>query len=372
MRICAPLAIEDHIPQPALFVSPPKWHLGHTTWFFETFIARKRKDYKPFRDSFAYCFNSYYESLGDRVKREERGHQSRPLLQEVLDYRAYVDEYISEALSSDNEWDENLISLFEVGLNHEQQHQELLWYDLKFILGSQALEPIYSLNAKDGISQRSPAKWLRKEEGLVDIGFNGKGFSFDNEGPAHQVFVPAFEIRQDLVTNAEWLSFIEDKGYDNPLLWTSDGWAWRKEKHITAPLYWQKEPSGEWSRFTLRGRENVDPEQAVQHISWYEAAAFCEWGDYRLPTEFEWESAAKDLNWGSLWEHTSSAYLPYPNFKAEKGAVGEYNGKFMINQMVLRGASHKTSKDHSRPTYRNFFHPEMRWHFSGLRPVRRT
>jgi ergothioneine biosynthesis protein EgtB len=369
IEICRPLEIEDYLPQPSIFVSPPKWHLGHTTWFFETFIAKNFSDYKEFNPSFAFSFNSYYESIGDRVARDQRGNQSRPTVNEVLKYRMHLDHFISSLSGSELLPFEELL---ELGLNHEEQHQELLLYDIQFILWNQAIQPTYSTEFKKATQLLAKPKWLKIEEGLYDIGDEGlTAFVFDNEKGKHKVYLNAFEIRSELISNGEYLDFMEDGGYENARLWTAEGWDWIRSNKITAPLYWLKNSEDRWKEFGLNGFQSLDLNSAVQNISWYEAAAFCEWAGYRLPTEFEWESSSSQFNWGKLWEYTISAYLPYPRFKTDEGAVGEYNGKFMINQMVSRGSSYATPIGHSRKTYRNFFDPSMRWQFSGIRPCKR-
>jgi len=369
VAICAPLELEDYLPQPSLFISPPKWHLGHTTWFFETFIAKEFEVYTVFNEHFAFCFNSYYETLGDRVARDQRGNQSRPTVKEVLNYRKYVDQFILSLKDSDIE---PFAHLFELGLNHEEQHQELLHYDIQYILWSQALQPIYNPDFKSRIQLDSRLSWIKIEEGIKEIGINeSKSFAFDNESAQHKVYTQSFEIRSNLISNAEYLEFIEKGGYENARFWTAEGWEWIQTNQIQFPLYWQKEAHTEWLEFDLKGLLPIDFTAAVQNVSWYEAAAFCEWAGYRLPTEFEWEASCESFQWGHLWEHTASAYLPYPGFKTDEGAVGEYNGKFMINQMVCKGASFATPENHSRKTYRNFFHPSMRWQFAGIRPCKR-
>jgi ergothioneine biosynthesis protein EgtB len=372
LRICEGLQAEDHIPQPAVFVSPPKWHLGHTTWFFENFLCSLFDNYEVFDADFNYCFNSYYESVGKRVDRTERGFQSRPTLERVLEYRSHVDQFLEIVLQDIESWLPEWREILEIGLNHEEQHQELLWYDLKYILGTQSLEPTYP----DGpeiplVNSAGISEWINHEGGLSLIGHSGADFCFDNEMPVHQVHLMPFSLRNALVSCGEWMAFIEAGAYSDPLLWTADGLDWLRKNQIIAPLYWRWEKHDGWTSYGFSGRKKIDSTMAVSHISWYEAQAFCEWAGYRLPTEFEWEALSPQLKHGKLWEHTYSAYLPYPGFRHPEGAIGEYNGKFMINQMVLRGGSYLSPEGHIRPSYRNFFHPEMRWQASGLRPVKR-
>lgn len=364
-NLMAPLNVEDHLAQPTEEVSPPKWHLGHTTWFFETLILKKFKPgYLLFDERFPFYFNSYYQSLGERLVRHRRGNLIRPTLSEVHDYRQYVDEAILSL--PDSLFKGELADLFELGLHHEQQHQELFLTDYKYILASQPFAPHYQADFSEGQNWPRAQNWLPIEGGLQEIGHAGKGFHYDNEGPRHKVFLEDFAIADRPVSNAEWLAFIEAGGYQNAALWHSDGWDWIQSEQIKAPLYWAQE-EGDWHRFTLAGLQAIEPNQAVCHISYYEAYAFCQWNGHRLPTEAEWELAQNQFDWGERWEWTESAYLPYPGFRPLPGAAGEYNGKFMVNQMVLRGSSVATAKGHARPTYRNFFHPPMRWQFTGLR-----
>ncbi|GIU82617.1 MAG: ergothioneine biosynthesis protein EgtB [Acidobacteria bacterium] len=368
-RICKPLEIEDYVPQPVVDVSPPKWHLAHTTWFFEEFVLRKfLKDYRPFDEKYRYLFNSYYNSVGDKTPRNQRGFLSRPTVAEVFRYRSYVDEKMLRFL--EKELPDEAKELVILGINHEQQHQELLLTDLKYILHQNPLFPAYKEDfAPEEITESQKPDFVVIEQGVYEIGFSGKGFCFDNELGRHKVFLHDFSIRNTLVTNAEYLEFMEDGGYRNFNLWHSEGWDWINQNRIEAPLYWHK-IDGEWFNFTLSGLRKIKPEAPITHVSFYEASAFAEWKGMRLPTEFEWEVASDLFNWGLRWEWTNSAYLPYPFFKKLPGAVGEYNGKFMVNQMVLRGASIATPTDHSRKTYRNFFHPHLRWQFTGIRLAR--
>ncbi len=362
--ICAPLEVEDYIPQPIIDVSPPKWHLGHTTWFFEQFVLVPfAVNYQIFHEDFAFLFNSYYNHAGDRVLRPNRGLMSRPPLREVLKYRAYITAKISEMIDQ-QELTKEIVDTLILGINHEQQHQELLVYDLKYILGNQPTFPVYGADFQTESSKRGG--FLKFDEGIYEIGYSGPGFCYDNEMSRHRVFLEKFEISDQLVTNREYLEFIEAGGYENFDFWLDEGLQFIKKEGISAPLYWYQK-QGEWWNYTLSGFQKVDLTLPVQHVSFYEAMAYAEYKGCRLPTEFEWEVAASELGWGQLWEWTNSAYLPYPGFKKVPGALGEYNGKFMVGLHVLRGASVATPKNHSRPTYRNFFHPSSRWVFSGIR-----
>ncbi|MFC0263727.1 ergothioneine biosynthesis protein EgtB [Fontibacter flavus] len=365
-KICEPLEIEDYVPQPMVDVSPPKWHLGHTTWFFEAFVLEPySKGYQLYHDDFAYLFNSYYNNAGERVLRPNRGLMSRPPVREVMAYRAYVTEQMLDFL--DKNPDQEVWDVIEIGINHEQQHQELLVYDIKYILGNQPTFPVYGEGFS--LSQEVKKGFVKVEGGVYAIGASGDGFCYDNELGQHEVLIRPFEIAENLVTNGEFLEFIEARGYQDFNYWLSEGWDYINKENITAPLYWHKH-KGEWYSYTLEGFEMLDLSLPVQHISFYEAYAYAEWKGMRLPTEFEWEVAGDKLNWGQLWEWTYSAYLPYPGFEKAPGALGEYNGKFMSNQNVLRGASVATPKGHSRKTYRNFFHSSCRWLFSGFRLVK--
>ncbi|AZI33554.1 ergothioneine biosynthesis protein EgtB [Kaistella carnis] len=363
--LCEPLEIEDYIPQPVDFASPPKWHLSHSTWFFEEMILKKFvKDYQVFNPHFGFLFNSYYQTLGERAIRTERGTITRPTVKEVYDYRKYVDDHISALLQSPiNPTLEELIVL---GINHEQQHQELLITDLKHTLSYNPIYPLYKENFNLTAQQNSEKGWLKIDEGIYSIGFEGEGFHFDNEKGRHQVFLHEFEISKSLVTNAEFIEFMEACGYENFKFWLDEGWNWVTENQVKSPLYWTK-IDDKWHSFTLEGLKPIEPEDILTHISFYEAQAFATWKGCRLPTEFEWEVAADQLDWGKRWEWTYSAYLPYPKFKIAEGAVGEYNGKFMVGQMVLRGSSTATPEGHARKTYRNFFQPKYRWQITGIR-----
>lgn len=362
--ICSPLKTEDYVVQPIVDVSPPKWHLGHTTWFFENFVLKSFvKDYKEFDPLYNFVFNSYYETLGARVIRTDRGNLSRPTVEEVYNYRKHVDESMNEFLKSSLK--DEIKSVIILGLNHEQQHQELLMTDIKYILGNNPLFPPYNQNPIANL-QEEQGNFKKFSKGIYEIGFNGEGFCWDNELNRHKVYLEDFEISTSLVNAGEYLKFIDAGGYKNFNFWHSDGWAWIKENNIQAPMYWHL-IDNEWHHYTLNGLQKVDINEPVCHVSFYEASAFAAWKGMRLPTEFEWEIAADNLNWGRRWEWTNSAYLPYPGFVKAQGAIGEYNGKFMINQMVLRGASEVTPKDHSRITYRNFFQPNLRWQYTGIR-----
>jgi ergothioneine biosynthesis protein EgtB len=393
-RLCEPLEIEDYIPQPIVDVSPPKWNIAHTTWFFEEMIFKKfAADYREFDPSFGFLFNSYYNTVGDRTARDQRS-LSRPTVKHVFEYRKHVDEAMRELLSTDwsggrpahqqlndssvglDDWSggrpahQQLNDLVILGLNHEQQHQELFLTDLKYTFSTNPLFPAYRDNYVPEEQSEPPAsaggQFVELEQGIYDIGHDGDGFCFDNELSRHKVYLDDFSISNRLVTNGEFTEFINDGGYKDHRLWHSEGWDWVNRESITAPLYWH-DRDGEWHHFTLGGLRRLPLNSPVCHVSLYEASAFAEWKGCRLPTEFEWETANAQFDWGLRWEWTNSAYLPYPGFLKPDGAVGEYNGKFMMNQMVLRGASVATPEGHSRPTYRNFFHPHLRWQFTGIR-----
>jgi ergothioneine biosynthesis protein EgtB len=393
-KLCEPLEIEDYIPQPIVDVSPPKWNIAHTTWFFEEMILKKyMAGYKVFDEHFGFLFNSYYNSIGQRVERDHRS-LSRPTVKQVFAYRKYVDEKMNELLLSDVS--EDIRDLVTLGLNHEQQHQELFLTDLKYILSVNPLFPAYregyapeemseppavagglrsNAHALSAVGQpdvQPPAtaggsdRFAEVEGGIYEIGYKGTEFCFDNELARHKVYLDDFSISDRLVTNAEFIEFIDAGGYTDFRLWHSEGWDWVNQNQIASPLYWHS-LNGEWRHYTLGGLRKLPMDMPVCHVSYYEAAAFAEWKGTRLPTESEWEAESDKFDWGKRWEWTNSAYLPYPGFKKAVGAVGEYNGKFMINQMVLRGASVVTPVGHSRPSYRNFFHPHLRWQFTGIR-----
>ncbi len=400
MGLCDPLAVEDHVPQSMTTASPAKWHLAHTSWFFEEFILRHHlPGYDHFHPRYSYLFNSYYNAVGDRVARPERGLMTRPTLNEVRRYREHVDRRMLDLLAGPAvEADHRLSFLFTLGLNHEQQHQELILTDIKHLLSLNPLQPVYGEAAAPGgpATAPGPAGWLSVAEGLQQIGHKGDGFAFDNESPRHTRFVAAFGIADRLVTCGEYMGFIDDGGYRRPELWLDEGWAVVRERGWAAPLYWTAE-NDHWQLFTLNGPRQVEAAEPVCHVSFFEADAFARWAGARLPGEAEWEVACGDLPleghfagsglfhparcepagsapvrqaYGDLWEWTQSPYRPYPGFTPAEGAVGEYNGKFMCSQFVLRGGSCATPAGHIRPTYRNFFHPDARWQFSGIRLAR--
>lgn len=365
VRICLPLQIEDYVVQPVVDVSPPKWHLGHTTWFFETLVLKPfLKGYQEYDANYNYIFNSYYESLGSRVVRTDRGNLSRPTVQDIYHYRQHVDEAMTSLLQKDTSGE--VQTIITLGLNHEQQHQELLVTDIKYILGHNPLFPVYEENSFTEPVLPHDNEFIRIEEGVYEVGYRGSGFCFDNELQPHGVFINPFYIRKSLVTNGEYLDFILDGGYENFRYWHSEGWEWVKGSTHKCPLYWHK-INGKWYQYTLSGLQPIDPDTMLCHINFFEASAFAEWKGCRLPSEFEWEAAAHHFDWGNRWEWTNSAYLPYPGFSKREGPIGEYNGKFMVNQIVLRGASIATPPGHSRVTYRNFFHPHLQWQFAGIR-----
>jgi ergothioneine biosynthesis protein EgtB len=369
VHICAPLETEDYVVQPVADVSPPKWHLGHTTWFFETFVLQPHfPGYQVFNPSYNFVFNSYYESVGARVVRTDRGNLSRPSVADVYAYRVYVDEQMTAFFDSGC-MSAAVFTVLELGLNHEQQHQELLYTDIKYILGHNPLFPAYGLAPEEAQQLLAPPHFIAMEAGMYEIGFNGDGFCFDNELGHHRVYLGEYEIASALVSNAEYLEFIAVGGYQDFRYWHAEGWDWVQRHKIAAPLYWHK-MEGDWMYYTLGGLSAIVPNAPVCHVSYYEAAAFAAWKGCRLPTEAEWEAAAARFDWGQRWEWTGSAYLPYPGYKKETGAIGEYNGKFMVNQLVLRGASWATPEGHSRDTYRNFFHPQHQWQYTGIRLVR--
>jgi ergothioneine biosynthesis protein EgtB len=393
LQLCQPLATEDYVIQSMPDVSPPKWHLAHTTWFFETFIlVSYLKGYELFHPQFGYLFNSYYEAVGERHPRAQRGLLSRPTVAEVYLYRDYVDAAM-RSLIAEISGSSELESLITLGLHHEQQHQELLVTDIKHILGTNPLRPAYLKDSLPAIST-SPdnrEKWLDYPGGLYAIGYQGEEFAFDNETPRHQIYLRDYYLSSRLVTNGEYLEFIQAGGYNKPEYWLSEGWTTINAERWFAPLYWEK-IDGKWWIMTLSGMQPLNENEPVCHVSFYEADAYASFRGLRLPTEGEWEVAASSVPiqgnfvetgrlhptvasgvtrpdgiFGDVWEWTQSAYLPYPGFEVAAGAIGEYNGKFMCNQMVLRGGSCATSINHIRPTYRNFFPPAARWQFTGIR-----
>jgi ergothioneine biosynthesis protein EgtB len=368
VQICSPLQIEDYVVQPVVDVSPPKWHIGHTTWFFETFLLKPYfMGYQEFDADYNYVFNSYYETVGNRVIRTDRGNLSRPTVADVYKYREYVDNamntFLCGTLSPEIE------EIMVLGLNHEEQHQELLYYDIKYILGHNPLFPAYDKEYRSPSFEQGAAGWVSIPEGIYEVGFNGDGFCFDNELNRHKVYLNSYQISTTMVTNSEYLEFINANGYGDFRYWHAEAWDWVKTNKVKCPLYWHL-IDGQWFNYTFNGLKPVDMDAPVCHISYYEAYAYASWKGMRLPTEFEWETAATQFKWGKSWEWTESAYLPYPGFSKAEGAIGEYNGKFMVSQKVLRGASEVTSPGHKRLTYRNFFHPNLRWLFCGIRLAR--
>ncbi len=376
--------------------SPTKWHLAHTTWFYEAFVLTSYlPGYQVFSPQFDYCFNSYYETQGDRHPRASRGLLTRPSAVEVRDYRAHVDEALDRLMASDAGRQPDVSALVELGINHEQQHQELLLTDILSLFALQPLRPAYVSPPLREVSlvERPDNSFINFDGGIHEVGHIGKGFSYDNEGPCHEVLLRDFALAQRCVTNREYLEFIEADAYSQPLLWLSDGWATAKTSGWQAPQYWEKR-DGQWQQMTLNGLLPIDLDAPVCHVSYYEADAFARWAGKRLPTEFEWEVASRSVEpvgntmgtrnfkpvavgpvatpvlqqmFGDVWEWTGSSYLPYPGYHPPAGAVGEYNGKFMCSQHVLRGASCATADGHSRSTYRNFFYPGQRWQFMGFR-----
>lgn len=398
LAICAPLEVEDHQIQTMPEVSPPKWHLAHTSWFFETFVLRRAlPGYRVFDPAFEYLFNSYYNAVGRQFPRPRRGLLARPTLATILEYRRHVDAAMERLLEGDSAApDSEVRQIIELGLHHEQQHQELLYTDIKHILSVNPLAPAYEPRLRIPPSaDPGPLRWIERERVHATVGHAGGGFAFDNELPAHTVDLPPHAMASRPVTNEEYRAFIEDGGYRRAQLWLSDGWAECRKQQWEAPLYWRKD-GDQWQEFTLGGLRPLDPNAPVCHLSFYEADAYATWAGARLPREEEWEALAQtvpvrgnlaDAGWlhpaaaaetdaavtqlfGDVWEWTASAYGPYPGYRAAPGAFGEYNGKFMCNQMVLRGGSCVTAADHVRASYRNFFYPRDRWQFSGIRLAR--
>jgi ergothioneine biosynthesis protein EgtB len=382
LDLAAPLSDADATIQPFPDASPAKWHLAHTTWFFETFVLRDHVlGYTPFDERWAFLFNSYYETEGPRHARPRRGMLSRPSLEEVRAYRRHVDEALQRAMPT---LSPAALDLIELGINHEQQHQELFLTDILATFAENPLEPAYAELPAAACFATEPLTWHRGREGIIEIGASENGFAFDAERPRHRVFLAGHQVANRRVTNREWREFIEDGGYRTPTLWLSDGWAWLQQEHIAAPLYWNEDGS----EFTLAGRREIDWAAPVAHVSHYEADAFARWSNARLPTEAEWEDFAGSADplignqldeagavlprpgggmFGDVWEWTQSAFTSYPGFATAEGAVGEYNGKFMSGQLVLKGASCATPRGHSRSSYRNFFPPAARWQFTGVR-----
>ena len=372
------LSDEDCGAQSMPDASPVKWHLAHTTWFFETFVLEPYEGaFRPFHPAFRYLFNSYYNGIGERHPRAERGLLTRPSMREVRAYREDVDARVA-ALLEQGAASAPLASLIELGLQHEQQHQELLLTDVKHLLSRNAMLPAYAGTALAPAPAASPLAWLAFEGGLVDIGHAGDGFCFDNELPRHRQYVAPFALAARLVTNGEYLAFIDAGGYRNPALWLAEGWDHITTQRLAHPLYWRRDDAGQWHEFTLHGEQALDLARPVVHLSLYEAAACAQWMGARLPTEAEWELAAgadtptHSLSqlFGHCWQWTSSSYAPYPGYACTEGALGEYNGKFMLNQYVLRGSSCATPPGHARASYRNFFPAAARWQFTGLRLAR--
>ncbi len=401
-RLCRPLAVEDCVVQSMPDASPAKWHLAHTSWFFETFVlAAARPDHRPLHEQYGFLFNSYYNAVGKRQPRAARGLLSRPTVEETYRYRAAVDHGVIEllALLDEKRW-EAIEPVFTLGLHHEQQHQELIVTDLKHLFSLSPLElshPLAESNGKGAHPPPSALGFAGRPEGIYEIGHEGPGFAFDNEGPRHRLLLPAFGLGDRLVTNGEYLEFMADGGYASSQLWLADGWDAVTTQGWEAPLYWQRQ-DGEWWQWTLAGRRSVERAEPVCHVSFYEADAYARWAGARLPSEAEWEVVAREAPlagnlldsfrlhpvplaagqgngkddgprqlYGDVWEWTQSPYSPYPGYRPASGALGEYNGKFMCNQFVLRGGSCATPASHLRPTYRNFFPPAARWQFSGIR-----
>ncbi|MFN1834847.1 ergothioneine biosynthesis protein EgtB [Balneola sp. MJW-20] len=396
-HLVEPLEIEDFVIQVMAKTSPTKWHLAHVSWFFETFVLDKfLDDYNSMHPQYAYFFNSYYLQTGVPFSRAQRGVLSRPTVKEVFEFRKYVDEQMLSFFESctEEDWKE-AAKVLEIGINHEQQHQELILTDLKYMLAQNPLMPVYRESRSAGSSAPEPINWINFSEGMTEIGNSGNEFTYDNEHPVHKTFVQNFELADRLVTNAEYLEFMQDGGYERSELWLDEGWSAVKENEWKSPLYWYLK-NDQWHIFTLSGSGMLDPNEPVTHVSYYEADAYARWMDSRLPTEQEWEHACADLPiegnfvenehyhpvahkipgkglkqmYGDVWEWTMSSYAPYPGYKPLAGALGEYNGKFMANQYVLRGGSCATSQTHIRKTYRNFFHADARWQFNGIRLAR--
>ena len=395
VELAAPLSEEDCCVQSMPDASPVKWHMAHTTWFFETFILERfEPEFRPFHPMFRVLFNSYYNGVGEKHPRPQRGMLTRPSLDEVRAYRDNVDERIGRLLSRPmrGSMRNALPQLVTLGVQHEQQHQELILTDVKHLLSLNPLAPAYAEGSLDRSERPISAEWFHFDAALVEIGFGGAGFCFDNETPRHREFVEEFSMASRLVTNGEFLAFIDAGAYRNPALWLSEGWDWVQANKLSCPTYWHADGSG-WQEFTLHGMQTLDPQRPAAHISYFEAEAYARWAEARLPTEAEWEWAANRLVraeeagalyssslhpnaashagltqlFGAVWQWTSSSYAPYPGYVVAEGAIGEYNGKFMVNQYVLRGASCVTPLQHARISYRNFFPASARWQFTGIR-----
>lgn len=393
-KLTAPLETEDYIVQAVEKTSPAKWHLAHTSWFFEAFILKKVKsDYKSLHPQYDYIFNSYYVQTSDPHCRDKRGNLSRPTVKQVFEFRSYINQKMAEFIEMMTEKEmSEWMSVIEIGLHHEQQHQELLLTDLKFMFAQNPIYPIYEERVRPKSEGKSELKWVSFEEGVYEVGHAGGQFGYDNEYPLHKTYIHSFKIANRLVTNGEYLEFMKAEGYKNTKWWLDEGFSAVEREDWNSPLYWIIR-NGEWHHYTLNGVEPIDLNEPVTHISYFEADAYARWKGFRLPTEQEWEIASKEvpvkgnfvdsqyfhpapatgenkiLNqmYGDVWQWTQSSYSPYPGYEPFPGALGEYNGKFMVNQYVLRGGSCATSKSHFRKTYRNFFHTEARWQFSGIR-----
>ncbi len=393
-KLTDPLETEDFIIQVAKHASPVKWHLAHTSWFFEAFLLEKAvSDYKTMHPQYSYLFNSYYLQTGDPHCRNKRGNLSRPTVKEVFEYRKYVNEHIERFIDQSTEAEfSEWVAVLEIGLNHEQQHQELLQTDLKFMFAQNPLYPVYQNRELPKGTAPSKLKWTSFDEGVYKIGHNGGDFGYDNEFPRHKTYIHDFELANRLITNGEYISFIEDGGYKDPKWWLDEGYATVVDNKWVSPIYWTKKDE-EWFHYTLNGIKKVNFNEPVTHVSYFEADAFARWSGHRLPTEHEWEVASETLKlegnfvesgnfhplaadpdkkglqqmFGNVWQWTQSAYNAYPGYQNFPGKLGEYNGKFMCNQYVLRGGSCATPESHYRKTYRNFFHPHYRWQFTGIR-----
>ncbi len=398
-ELAAPLSAEDMTVQAMEDASPTKWHLAHVTWFFETFILSQHlPGYRPFDDTFNFCFNSYYESQGPRQPRPKRGVLTRPSSERVMAYRAHIDDGLAKLFANGVEPESEIARLIEIGINHEQQHQELLLTDILALFAANPLRPAYRpRRPRPAAAEQEPLVWIEYAGGIRQVGHDGDGFAWDNEGPRHDVLIHPFRMADRLVTNAEWLDFMADGGYRTASLWLADGWSTVNREGWEAPHYWEQR-DGQWLAMSLEGLQPVEAANPVAHLSYFEADAFARWAGKRLPTEFEWEIAAQDLPvtgnslatralrplpaeaangrprqmFGDVWEWTQSAYLPYPGYRPPLGALGEYKGKFMVSQQVLRGGSCATPPGHARASYRNFFYPHQRWQFMGLRLASET